>query len=75
MVYCLTKDGSYLSCIDDIDLFFAPEKHEDWINLYKGFTEEYRGGKIFTSEEEAKKSAREDCMSTIKIEWEELSQD
>ena len=49
------------------DLFFAPEKHEGWINIYPDSSI----GGIYTSEEEARNAASPSCISTIKIEWEE----
>lgn len=66
------KDGTYitdekLSC----DLFFAPEKHEGWMNLYKdGYTPTYTGV-VHNSEEKAIKNRQENAVATIKIEWEE----
>lgn len=71
-----TEDGRYY--IDDrnspYDLFFAPEKREGWINLYKnehGIS--WTSPKYFTSKEEAEKERK--CytcsVTTIKIEWEE----
>lgn len=50
-----------------IDLFFAPEKHEGWVNIYPDLSI----GGIYTSEEEARNAASPSCISTIKIEWEE----
>ena len=56
------------------DLFFAPEKHEGWLNVWKteGFSAEFHRycGFIFSSEEEAKIHGK-DSLATIKIEWEE----
>ena len=53
------------------DLFFAPEIHEGWINVYSSsyFSTSAR---IFSSEEEAKKEGEKwkDYVTTIKIEWE-----
>ena len=53
------------------DLFFAPEKHEGWMNLYKGGKKYYPGKIIFPTEEEALKGKGLDYITTIKIEWEE----
>ena len=54
------------------DLFFAPEKHEGWVNISR---EEYgyEGGLIYDSKEDAEKIAKVNkcCVATIKIEWEE----
>ncbi len=56
------------------DLFFAPEKHEGWINLYKnedGIS--WISPNYFTSKKEAEEEGRaHTCnVTTIKIEWEE----
>ena len=63
-----TKDGKlYVGETNDYDLFFAPEKHEGWVNIYPDSSI----GGIYTSEEEARNAASPSCISTIKIEWEE----
>ena len=72
-----TKDGRYY--IDDrnspYDLFFAPEKHEGWLNVYRHTdTGEVTFGAILhTSREKAEKIGRADgyYAATAKIEWEE----
>ena len=51
------------------DLFFAPEKHEGWVNVCK--SQMYRCGLIHNSEEEAIRSRGWDAIATVKIEWEE----
>ena len=51
------------------DLFFAPEKHEGWVNVCK--SQMYRCGFIHNSEEEARRSRGLDAIATVKIEWEE----
>lgn len=56
------------------DLFFAPEKHEGWVNVYKGNAYYCLGGTIpFQSESEAKKHIVKNCgyVNTIRIEWED----
>lgn len=56
------------------DLFFAPEKHEGWINLYKTETSsQYVTSNLYNSEEKAIEIGRnsENYIATIKIEWEE----
>lgn len=56
-------------------LFFAPEKHEGWINVYRdrdtGITS--FGAILYTSREEAEEAGKGDIyyVSTAKIEWEE----
>lgn len=57
------------------DLFFAPEKHEGWINIFKSSNDlAFLGqSRIFASKEDAKKDGK-DCecyVATVKIEWEE----
>ena len=71
---CYTKEGKiYLdNGLSDADLFFAPEKHEGWINLYKSGIGWSLSASIWQTEEEAKKWAgAADYATTIKIEWEE----
>ena len=56
------------------DLFFVPEKHEGWINLYRnedGIS--WLSPNYFASKEEAEKEGKAYTCSvtTIKIEWEE----
>ena len=55
------------------DLFFAPEKKEGWINLYKINSNITPGALTYNTKEEAKSATgnRSDYISTIKIEWEE----
>ena len=65
-----TKDGKSLTYIDD-NLYFAPEKHEGWINVYGG-DGGFRGGSIYPSKEDANKGkCLHGYITTIKIEWEE----
>ena len=53
------------------DLFFAPEKHEGWANIYGKFL----ACDIFSTKEEAeeyvKRVGAKDFAATAKIEWEE----
>ena len=62
--------GSRPSVDSDLDLFFAPEKHEGWVNIYPG---PIIGVQIYKTEEDAKHCANADAkvIATIKIEWEE----
>lgn len=55
------------------DLFFAPEKKEGWINLYKINSTITPGAQAYNTKEEAESAAgnRSDYISTIKIKWEE----
>lgn len=74
VVYWYAKDGKVIpDDLTDWDLFFAPEKHEGWINVYESIMGQYEGGIIYDSEEDAKKHRHHtsDCLATVKIEWEE----
>ena len=78
VIYAYTKDGIYCNtCPTTYDLFFAPEKHIGWINLFKGDyanAETYLGDfPIYSSKEIAERNGRccRNYLSTIKIEWEE----
>mgnify|MGYP003492063431 CR=1 FL=1 len=53
-------------------LFFAPEKHEGWVNVYKLESGWSLGTSIWPTEEEAKEwIGAANYTTTIKIEWEE----
>ena len=75
VIYAYTKDGIYCNtCPTTYDLFFAPEKHTGWINVYRNSD----GGHVYTgaaydSKEDAekRKASDENYVTTIKIEWEE----
>ena len=70
--YIFTSKGSYYtSVISDNDLFFAPEKHEGWVNVYEKGTNRYLDGCICVTKEEAKRIRGYGYITTIKIEWEE----
>ena len=69
--YSFTANGLFLDSSEDSrDLFFAPEKHEGWINIYPG---PITGVPVYKTEEDAKHCANADAkvIATIKIEWEE----
>ena len=67
-----TKDGEYIiGGKSNEDLFFAPEKHEGWINVYKAGNTPHSDTCIWPTEEEAKKWENDDYVTTVKIEWEE----
>ena len=72
------KDGRHLEESDsNQDLFFAPEKHEGWINIYRSPTlgYVYSPGRVFNTEEEAlchhTTGGVMKSLGTCKIEWEE----
>ena len=68
-----TKKGEYsLGTECSYDLFFAPEKHEGWVNVYKSGFSWSLGTNIWPTEEEAKEwIGAADYTTTIKIEWKE----
>ena len=70
-----TKDGRhYTDCSDIFDLFFAPETHEGWINVYRNSdTGHTYAGAVYDSKEDAEKRKiiDENYVTTINIEWEE----
>ena len=56
------------------DLFFAPEKHEGWLNIYRSESGFYLRGNPYKSKEEADEVAKanyKNFCTTVKIEWEE----
>lgn len=70
---CLPNGRRYVDIDSRMDLFFAPEKHEGWINLYKINSSISPGPLTYNTKKEAESAAgnRPDYISTIKIEWEE----
>ena len=71
--YAFYSDGkSFRDGGDELDLFFAPEKHEGYVNVYRSvvYNEAYCG-KIYDSKEEAESKANNSTLATAKIEWEE----
>ena len=72
MYHCY-KNGKYFWEGDSVrDLFFATERKEGWINLYKDDRGYISTGSVYTSKEKAgTQVGRGDYLTTIKIEWEE----
>lgn len=68
-----TKDGKYFrGSSDSIDLFFATEKREGWVNVYKTESGDYVTGRnVHINKEHAEALVGPTCVSTIKLEWEE----
>ena len=65
-----TKDGKlYVGETNDYDLFFATEKHEGWVNVYRDF-DDMMCGSVFATEEDAQCKAKT-AIATVRIEWEE----
>lgn len=67
-----TKDGKYeYSRNTKYDLFFAPEKKEGWINLFRDPTDNgIYCSRIYPTKERAMDSIGA-FYTTIKVEWEE----
>ena len=71
------KDGiwSTSGCASELDLFFAPEKHEGWVNIFVDAVgnPSITYLRIFTSKEDAEKEGKNKkwYIKTAKIEWEE----
>lgn len=58
-VFPYYKDGTYTNSSSAHELVMAPTKKEGWINVYNVTEEAALANKVF------------DCITTIKIEWEE----
>ncbi len=75
MLATLDTSGKFRSGYDShLDLFFATEKHEGWINIYLDADfSSYVGTYIYKSKEESEESGKKwSCyVTTLKIEWEE----
>ena len=71
--YAFYSDGKFFrDGGDELDLFFAPSKNTDYINLYRDESVYFLGA-VYTSEEYAKNIAKgnDQYITTIKVEWEE----
>lgn len=70
-----SSDGKYYRNRDSMyDLFFAPEKHEGWINVYSYPDNNiYAGTRVYNSKEVAEEIGKDQpgYLTTVKIEWEE----
>ena len=74
-----TKDGKYfIKDISNCDLFFAPEKHEGWMHIYKHDDGYYEGdGAIYNTKEQCEVNQLSSSpyhfqhLAIAKIEWEE----
>ena len=65
-----TEDGKLYNGESNVyDLYFAPEKHEGWVNVYRCL-DDIMCGSVFATEEDAKCNAKT-AIATVKIEWEE----
>ena len=70
------ENGAYFEdAEDDLDLFFAPEKKECWVNVFKETDDKLYSGNIYETKEEAVSYIVDhptiNYVTTAKIEWEE----
>ena len=74
-VYSYRENGLYsmFSQSEENNLFFAPEKHTGWINIFRSKDASVGTGILFNSKEDAEEIGKfsTDYVTTIKIEWEE----
>ena len=74
-LFTFSKNGEYaVNESSRSDLFFAPETHEGWINVYRYSDGGHAyAGAVYDSKEDAEKRKviDENYVTTIKIEWEE----
>ena len=72
IILCYTTKGEIIkgNYKSEKDLMMLPEKKEGWINLYKDGDNNYRST-IYTNENVALSRKGSDCITTIKIQWEE----
>lgn len=75
-VYSYRENGLYslFSLSEENNLFFASEKGEGWINVYRNSDSGHTyAGAVYDSKEDAEKRKviDENYVTTIKIEWEE----
>ena len=74
-IFTCSKNGEYaVNESSRNDLFFAPETHEGWINVYRYSDGGHAyAGAVYDSKQDAEKRKiiDENYVTTIKIEWEE----
>ena len=70
--YSYSEFGKFENRDCELDLFFAPQKKEGWINLFK-VNSATTTGEVYNTEEEAKSAIAKSLVyiSTVKVEWEE----
>lgn len=67
----LNSGRAYREVPSECDLFFAPEKKEGWVNVYRQDNRQLCGN-VYNTESEAKLHSRSSgYLATAKIEWEE----
>ena len=71
-IYLYTKNGELSEGNSTkSSLFFSPEKHERWVNLYKEDDNIYASMDTFKTKEEAEAVSCSSYIATVKVEWEE----
>ena len=71
-IYLYTKNGELSEGNSTkSSLFFAPEKHERWVNLYKEDDNIYASMDTYKTKEVAEALSCSSCIATVKVEWEE----
>lgn len=65
------RSASRKSANDLSDLFFGPENHEGWINIYQCKNGYYSGDYIHDSKSDAIEYGKPASIATVKIEWED----
>ena len=71
-IYLYTKNGELNEGNStNSSLFFVPEKHERWVNLYKDNNGIYASMDTFKTKKEAEALSCSSCIATVKVEWEE----
>ena len=71
-----TQQGkSFFNSDTPNDLFFAPKKHEGWVNIYKSKYDSYELSQVYQRKEDAESEKyindSDVYITTTKIEWEE----
>lgn len=71
--YYYDKNGENFCNPSISGLFFAPEKHERWINIYRDTTGVSSGTVLYDSREKAEEVGKSypHYVATAKVEWEE----
>ena len=66
------KFDGYTNRDCELDLLFAPEKKEKWVNVYEDSNgRNWLGENLYDTEKAAKADPSKSRVATVKIEWEE----
>ena len=73
-----SRDGLHSvgeNIISNYELFFAPKKHEGWVNIYKSKYDSYDLSQVYQRKGDAESEKyindSDVYIATVKIEWEE----